>query len=123
VSFRYPDGKYIHRDTHGADVAQEHYKKLLAEHKTKNHAWQVIFDSLPARIKKPLLDSDGDPVLDHAGQPVLTIKDKHMPNFTHLGGGRYEVTVPGIDETTYRDLAAKLTAQFGGRVVLLKPAS
>src|SRR5439155_1500732 len=36
VSYRYPNGTYIHRDTHGADVAQEHYKKLLAEHKTKN---------------------------------------------------------------------------------------
>lgn len=35
VSVRYPDGTYIHRDTDGADVTQEHYARLLAEHVIK----------------------------------------------------------------------------------------
>jgi hypothetical protein len=74
-------------------------------------------------MKKPLLDGDGDPVSDAAGQPRLTVKDKHKLGFKHLGNGRYEFTVPGMDEATQRDLAAKLIAQFGGSVVLLKPAS
>jgi hypothetical protein len=122
VSVRYPDGTYIHRDTHGADVAHEHYRKLFAEHVVKNHAYNLIIKSLPSGMKKPVLDSDGDPVLDDAGQPRLSIKDKHRPRFHHLGNGRYEFTVPGIDEGTYRDLAAKLS-QFGDSVILLKPAS
>ena len=123
LSVRYPDGTLIHRDTHGADVAQEHYKKLLAQHVVKNHTLKLIIESLPARMKKPVLDSDGDPVLDDTGQPVLTVKEKHRPRYTHLGNGQYEFIVPGIDGATHRDLAAKLTAQFGDSVVLLKPAS
>lgn len=122
VSVRYPDGTHIHRDTHGADVAHEHYKKLHAEHVVKNQAHNLIVASLPAHMRKPVLDSDGDPVLDASGQPRLTVKDKHRPKFKHLGQGRYEFMVPGIDEATHRDLAAKL-AQFGANVVLLKPAS
>jgi hypothetical protein len=122
VSVRYPDGTTIHRDTHGPDVAHEHYKKLHAEHVVKNHVHNLIIESLPARMRKPVLDSDGDPVMDGAGQPRLTVKDKHNPKFHHLGHGRYEFTVPGIDEATHRDLAAKLT-QFGDSVALLKPAS
>jgi len=122
-SVRYPDGTFIHRDTHGPDVAHEHYRRLLAQHVVKNHALEFIIASLPARMRKPVLDSDGDPVLDDAGRPILTVKDKHRPRFKHLGGGRYEFTVPGIDEATHQDLAAKLLAQFGDSVVLLKPAS
>jgi hypothetical protein len=122
VSVRYPDGTYIHRDTHGADVAHEHYRKLLAEHVVKNQAYQLIIESLPADMKKQALDSDGDPVFDDAGRPRLTVKDKHTPRFNHLGNGRYEFIVPGIDEVIYRDLAEKLRAQFGESIVLLKPA-
>jgi hypothetical protein len=122
VSVRYPDATCIHRDTHGSDAAQEHYKKLVAEHIVKNQAFNLIIESLPARMRKPVLDSDGDPVLDEGGQPRLTVKDKHRPTFRHLGHGRYEFTVPGIDEAAHRDLTATLT-QFGDRVVLLKPAS
>jgi hypothetical protein len=122
VSLRYPDGTFVHRDTHGADSVQEHYRKLLAEHVVKNRAYRLIVRSLPDGMKKAVLDSDGDPVLDEAGQPRLTAKAKHKPQFSHLGGGRYEFTVPGIDEATHCDLAAKL-AKFGDAVVLLKPAS
>jgi hypothetical protein len=122
VSVLYPDGTYIHRDTHGSDVAHEHYQKLHAEHVIKNYAFKLIIESLPAHMKKPVLDSDGDPVLDDAGQPRLTVKDKHMPSFKHFGGGRYEFVVPRIDHATLKELAAKLT-QFGDGVVLLKPAS
>ena len=123
VSVRYPDGTHIHRDTHGADVAHEHYKKLAAENRLKNRAYNFIVDALPVHLKKPMFDSDGDSVLDIAGQPILTVKDKHKPGFKHLGNGRYEFTVPGLDEAAHRDLAAKLTAQFGDSVVLLSAAS
>jgi hypothetical protein len=123
LSVRYPDGTYIHRDTHGADVAHEHYQRLRAEHVVKNDAYQFIVDSLPASMKKPVLDSDGDPVLDDGRQPRLAVKDKHRPRFKHLGCGRYEFTVPGIDEATYRDLAAKLTQKFADSILLLKPGS
>lgn len=123
ISVRYPDGTHVHRDTHGSDVAQEHYKKLLGEHFVKNHALRLIIESLPARMRKSVLDSDGDPVLDDSGKPRLTVKDKHTPRYKHLGNGRYEFTVPGIDEATHHDLTAKLAKQFGDRVVLLKPAS
>jgi hypothetical protein len=123
VSVLYPDGTQIHRDTHGVDVAHEHYKKLHAEHVVKNHAYNVIIESLPARMRKPVLDSDGDPVADGSGQLRLTVKDKHRPRFSHLGSGRYEFIVPGIDEATHRDLAAKLTQEFGDGVVSLTPAS
>ena len=37
-TIRYPDGTRIHRDTHGADVVQEHYNTIVVEHITKNHA-------------------------------------------------------------------------------------
>src|ERR1700722_12254552 len=77
VSVLYPDGTHIHRDTHGQNVAHEHYQKLHAEHVVKTRAYNVIIESLPAHMKKPVLDSDGDPVLDNAGQPRLTVKDKH----------------------------------------------
>jgi hypothetical protein len=123
VSVRYPDGTYIHRDIHGADVAHKHYQKLHAEHVVKNEAYKLIINSLPPRMMKPVLDSDGDPVLDDAAQPRLTVKDKHMPRFNHLGNGRYEFIVPGIDETIQRDVAAKLRARFSDSVVLPKPAS
>jgi hypothetical protein len=122
VSVLYPDGTHIHRDTHGQNVAHEHYQKLHAEHVVKNRAYNVIIESLPAHMKKPVLDSDGDPVLDNAGQPRLTVKDKHKPRFNHLGNGRYEFVVPGIGEATQSDLAAKLT-RSGDSVVLLNPAS
>jgi hypothetical protein len=88
----------------------------------KNHAYSVIAESLPVHMKKPMLDSDGDPVLDEAGQPKLVVKDKHRPQFNHLGGGRYEFIVMGIDEATRTAAAAKLAAQFGGAVVLLNPS-
>jgi hypothetical protein len=122
VSVRYPDGTCVHRDTHGADVAHDHYKKLLAEHVIKNRAYSLILKSVPTHMMKAVLDSDGDPVLDGAGQPRMTIKDKHRPRFQHLGNGRYEFTVPGIDEATYRDLTQKL-GPLGDSVVSLKPAS
>ena|SRR5437868_1804774 len=121
VSVRYPDGTYVHRDTHGADVAHEHYQKLHAEHVVKNQAYGIIAESLPRHMKKPMLDGDGGPVLDDAGQPRLTVKDSHKPSFNHLGSGRYEFTVPEIDEATHREIAAKL-GQFGDSVVLLKSA-
>ena len=104
-------------------MAHEHFKKLLAEHVVKNQAVQIINESLPPGMLKPVVDSDGDPVLDDAGQQRLTIKDKHRPRFNHLGNGRYEFSVPGIDEATHRDLAGKLAQRLGERVVLLKPAS
>jgi hypothetical protein len=93
VSVRYPDGTHIHRDTHGADVAHAHYQALHAEHVVKNQAHALIAESLPADA------------------------DKHAPSFNHLGGGRYEFTVPGIDDATRQEIAEKL-ARFGGRVVL-----
>jgi hypothetical protein len=123
VSVRYPDGTQIHRDTHGADAAQEHYQKLRAEHVVKNRAYRMIVESLPVHMKKPLLDSDNDPVLDEAGQPKLTVKDKHRPTFSHLGGGRYEFIVPGIDEATHIAVAAKIADQFGETVAIKKPIS
>ena len=123
VSVRYPDGTTIHRDKHGADVAHEHYRRLLAEHVVKNHAYCVIVESLPAHMKKPAVDSDGDPVLGGERQPLLTLNDKHQPTFRHLGSGRYEFVVPGIDDATHSELAAKLTQQFRDRVILLKSAS
>jgi hypothetical protein len=118
VSVRYPDGTHIHRDTHGTETAHAHYRKLHAEHIVKNRVYGIIVDSLPSHMRKPMLDSDGDPVLGDAGQPRSVVKDKHRPRFTHLGGGRYEFVVPGLDKTVHRDLAAKLTEQFGDRVVL-----
>jgi len=122
VSVNYPDGTRIHRDTHGSDVAHEHFQKLVAEHVVKNSAHNIIVESLPTHMRKAMLDSDGDPLLDAAGRPMATVKDKHQPKFKHLGSGRYEFTVPGIDEQTHRDLVAKLT-QFGDSVVLLKLSS
>jgi hypothetical protein len=121
VSVRYLDGTHIHRDTHGAELAQDHYEKLLAEHIVKNEAFNFIIESLPERMKKPVLDSDGDPLLDKAGKPMMTVKDKHRPRFRHLGNGRYEFVVPGMDEATYRELSATLVKKFGDRAVLLKP--
>lgn len=121
VSIRYPDGTYIDRDTHGADVAHQHYQKLHAEHVVKNQAYKIIADSLPADMMKPLLNGDGRAVLDDAGQPRLTVKDAYKPSFNHVGSGRYEFTVPGIDEAKRREIVAKL-AQFGERVVVLKSA-
>lgn len=123
VSVLYPDGTHIHRDTHGLDVAHQHYQKLHAEHVVKNHAYGFIIESLPAHMRKPVVDGDGDPVLDDAGQPSLIVKNKHAPRFNHLGNGRYEFVVPGIDEATYTELSTKLIQQFGASVVLLKPAS
>lgn len=121
VSVLYPDGTLIHRDTHGTEVAHEHYKRLHAEHVTKNHAYGLIVELLPDTMKKALLDSDGDSVLDESGQPRRTVKDKHKPRFTHLGDGRYEFIVPGLDEAAYRQMAAKLEREFGDSVVLLRP--
>lgn len=120
VSIRYPDGTYIHRDTHGPDVAHERYRKLHAEHVVKNEAYGIIMASLPANMKKPVVDSDNDPVLDKAGHPRLVVKDKHTPTFKHLGNGRYEFTVPGLDEAARHELAARLTREFGDGVVTLK---
>jgi hypothetical protein len=122
VSVRYPDGTLIHRDTHGPDVAHEHYQTPVTEHVIKNRAIRTLIEDLPARMKKPMLDTDGDPILDDRGQPQLTVKDKHRPIFKHLGKGRYEFIVPGIDEATHRDLAGKL-AQFGDAIVRLKSTS
>lgn len=121
VSVLYPDGTRIHRDTHGPDLAHEHYENLLAEHVRKNQAYCLIVESLPASMKKPVLDSDGDPVLDGAEQPRLTVKNKHRPKFGHLGNGRYEFVVPGIDEATRRDLAANLARRFGNTISLRPP--
>jgi hypothetical protein len=118
-----PIGHSYHRDTHGADLPHEQYKKLLEEHRTKNRAYKFIIASLPARMKKPLLDSDGDAVLDNSSQPKFTAKDKHRPKFKHLGDGRYEFVVPGIDEATYCSLAAILETEFRGDVALLKDAT
>ena len=122
VSIRYPDGTQVHRDLHGADVVHEQYKKLRAENVVKNHAYGIIIESLPARMKRPVLDSDHDPVLDEAGHPRMVVKDKHLPNFEHLGNGRYEFVVPGIDDASRRDIVEKLAQRFGQGVVTLKSA-
>lgn len=122
VSVLYPDGTHIDRDTDGADAVQEQYLKIRAENVMKNRAFSFIVDALPSSMKKQVLDSDGDPVLDDAGQPRLTVKDKHRPRFAHLGGGLYEFVVPGIDEATFSDLSAKLGQEFGGAVTLRNPA-
>jgi hypothetical protein len=122
VSVRYPDGTLIHRDTDGADVAQEHYERIHAENVLKNRAFGFIVESLPDSMKKPVLDSDGDPVLDDSAQPSLVVKDKHRPAFTALGNGRYEFVVPGIDEATFADVTAKLARKFGDSVILRNPA-
>jgi hypothetical protein len=122
VSIRYPDGTFIHRDTHGLDVANAQYRKLHAEHVVKNEAYGIIMESLPARMKKAVLDSDNDPVLDKSGHPRLAVKDKHKPTFTHLGNGRYAFVVPGIDEAARSELAVRLTRKFGDGVVTLKSA-
>jgi hypothetical protein len=121
VSVRYPDGVHIHRDTHGADAAQQHYKKLHAEHVVKNQAFRIIAEALPAHMKRPVLGDDGNPLLDDAGQPRLAVRDNHRPSFNHLGNGSYAFTVPGMDEATHRAITAKL-APFDGNVVLLKSA-
>ena len=121
VSIHYPDGTYIHRDTHGADVVHKHFQTLHAEHIIKNKAYSIIAESLPAHMKKPVLDGDGRAVLDDAGRPRSILKESHRPSFNHLGGGRYEFTVPGMDEASRQEIAAKLT-QFGEHVVLLKSA-
>ncbi|HTU00054.1 MAG TPA: hypothetical protein VMF58_18535 [Rhizomicrobium sp.] len=122
VSVQYPDGTIIHRDSHGADVAHQRYKKLHAEHIVKNQAYAIILDALPARMKKPLLDSDNDPLLDEAGHPRLVVKDKHKPVFAHLGEGRYEFVVPGLDEGSRHALAEKLGRKLGDGVITLKSA-
>ena len=121
VSVLYPDGTRIHRDTDGADAVQEQYLRIRTENVTKNRAHGFIVDALPTSMKKAVIDSDGDPVLDDAGQPRLAVKDKHRPQFTHLGDGRYEFLVPGIDEATFRDLSSKLAQEFGGAVTLRNP--
>jgi len=123
VSVLYPDGTYIHCDKHGRDMAHQYYQKLHAEHVVKNEAIKLIIESLPSWMTKPMFDSDGDPMLDVIGQPRTTVKDKHKPKFDHIESGRYEFNVPGIDEATHRDVAAKLKAKFGDHVVLLEPIS
>ena len=102
VSVRYPDGTLIHRDTHGPDVAHQHYLTLVTEHMIKNHALKIILDSLPGPMRKPALDSDGDWVYDRDGRPKLIVKDKHRPRFNHLGRGNYEFIVR---ESTKRHIA------------------
>lgn len=121
VSVSYPDGTYVHRDTHGADLAQQHYRALHDEHVVKNHAYKIIAESLPAHMKRPLRDGDGVAMLDEMGQPRLTLKESHRPQFKHLGNGKYEFAVSGIDEATHQSISTKL-AQFGDRAVLLKSA-
>lgn len=69
VSVRYPDGTFIHRDTDGADVAHEHYQKLHAEHVVKNYAYNIVVETLPASLRKRVLDSDGDPCWTAPGNP------------------------------------------------------
>ena len=58
---------FIHAGTHGRDVAHRHYKNLHAEHVVKNQAYAIITESLPARMKKPLLNDQGDAVFDLTG--------------------------------------------------------
>lgn len=123
VSVRYPDGTLIHRDTDGQDVADRHYRRLIAEHMIKNQAYSFIVNALPEHMKKLTVDRDGDAVLDERGTPKRALKDKHRPSFNHLGNGRYEFTVPGLDEVTHRDLSAKMAARFGDGVSLLEPHS
>lgn len=122
VSIRFPDGLQIHRDTHGADVVHERFNKIHAENVLKNRAYGVIIESLPASMKKPVLDSDHDPVLDEKGRPRMVVKDKHKPEFEHLGNGRYEFFVPGIDEASRRSISEILAQRFGHGVVTLKSA-
>jgi len=59
-SIRYSDGTRIHSDTHGEGAARDHYKKILAENAVKNAAYRLIVDFLSSRMRKPVLDSDGD---------------------------------------------------------------
>ena len=117
VSVRYPDGAYVHRDTHGADVAHQHYTNLRAEHVVKNQAYSIIAEALPAHMKQPMLNDEGAVALDENGQPRLVLKEGYRPSFKHLGGGKYEFTALGVDDATRRKIVAKL-AQFGERVVL-----
>ena len=35
VAVWYPDGSFVHRDTHGQDVVTAHYEKILEEHRAR----------------------------------------------------------------------------------------
>ncbi len=77
VSVLYPDGTHV-RD----DAADAHYQKLLAEHMIKNQALAVIIEHLPPTMRKNLLHSDGDPVLNDRHGFICRRRHNH-----HSGGG------------------------------------
>lgn len=73
--------------------------KVYAEHAAVNQAVAVIASELPPEMLKPVLDSDGDPVFDDAGSPVMVVKDKHQPIISPSPLGEVTgVAIPGTRE-------------------------
>lgn len=96
----------------GADAAAV-MAAVLAENRLKNRAIGVVLDALPAEMKKPVLDSDGDPTGD------FVVKDKHAPEWAFgQPDGRLSVTVPNAPAEVLATIAAALAAQFGEAVTL-----
>lgn len=76
------------------------YDAVLTQNQTKNVAIAAVIEALPPEMKKPILDSDGDPTGE------FTVKDKHAPRWSLNEKGQVSISVPGAKA----DLVAALDA-------------
>lgn len=89
----------------------------------ENRLWNVcrrrIIEMLPVGMKKPVLDTDGDFVLDD-GSPRLAIKDKHRITCDFGGAdGHIEIKLPTATPKYERGvIAAAMQESYGGRVTI-----
>ncbi|MBP7704213.1 MAG: hypothetical protein KA105_02870 [Caulobacter sp.] len=88
------------------------YDAVLFENQTKNRADTIIREVLPSRMKREVVDEDGDPTGE------LTVKIKHAPVWTYgAADGRLTFTIPGADDEVLATVRAALV-QFGDAVTV-----
>lgn len=89
------------------------YALVIEENQRKNQADALIVATLPASMKKPVLDSDGDPTGE------MIVKDKHRPQWVFgEADGKLSVSIPGADDAVLATVREAL-AGFGNAVTVV----
>lgn len=103
---------------------QAAYDAIMAQGALLARAQATLAAAMPDDMKKPRLDTDGDPVIDFfAGRVETVIKDKFAPRATFdTDAGTVTLAIPNLDADTVSALHAAVTEAHGETVEVVRDA-